>query len=121
MTIIEARLVRSWLVRLAVAGFFSCGLLTLLMYLKSRRFPRTLDPQGITLRNGGRLAWADLTTVKPVYVRSIGSPGILSHVVLRFGADEAGIYPRLLDNGAEVLAFIREITRHALPIKRGRA
>ena len=115
---IKARLVKSWNLRLVVVGLLSGGLLALVMYLKSRRFPRTLDSEGVTLRNGRRLAWADLEMVKPVYVRSIGSPGILSHLVLRFGADDAGVYPRLLENGGEVLALIRGITKQALPIKR---
>jgi hypothetical protein len=49
-------------------GIVSFGIFALLFWLFARRMPRRLDPQGMTLRNGGRIAWKEVVSVDEVWV-----------------------------------------------------
>lgn len=62
----EVRLTGFYKLTMGCGGLMSFGVVPLAMWFASRRFPRSLDAEGATLRNGQRLLWAELTPVKLV-------------------------------------------------------
>ena len=111
---IEAKIQRSFPVRLIVVGIFTFGLGALILYLTVRSYVKTLDDDAVTVRSGKRYAWGDLTKIKPVYVRRYGRT-TLNHVDLMFSGGTAGVYYQMFENGAEVLGFVRKKTNQAIP------
>jgi hypothetical protein len=77
----------------------SLGVFYLAVWLPSvSRYPRILDEEGMTLRNGTRLSWSKLTEV-------ISRPaGVLW---LQFGKERAIIAPSSIDRADEVLARVK--------------
>jgi hypothetical protein len=69
------------------------------------KYPRVVDEEGITLRNGSRLSWSKLTKV-------VSRPaGVLW---LQFGNERAIIAPSAIDHADEVTAMVREKAAHLL-------
>jgi hypothetical protein len=87
-----------------------------MMQLTSRKYPRTIDAEGVTRRDGVRLAWRDLKDIRPVYVNYR-----LNHVRLLFTSGDVGVFFKAFANGAEVLDFVRAITRQSIPFSLRRA
>jgi hypothetical protein len=107
---IEARVRRSYYVRLAIIGALTAGIGWLLMGLEYRQWARQLDREGVTRRDGKRYAWADLKEVRCVEMRlSSGRPVGLNHVELHFNKGKAKIFPLMLENSLEVMRFVRHL------------
>lgn len=70
----EARLAKRFWWTAGCTGCFTIGVAPILMWIVSQRFPRTLDDEGVTLRNGRRLVWRDL---KPVRLISRRNPSLV--------------------------------------------
>src|SRR3954468_5049272 len=70
MNTLDVHLSRFFVGVMIIAGIFTCGVAPLLMWFSARKFPRAIDPEGLTLRNGTRLLWSDLSDVKRVTVVS---------------------------------------------------
>lgn len=66
---IDVSLTRFYKVTMGCGGLMSLGVVPLAMWFGSRKFPRTLDAEGVTLRNGQRLKWSELTPIKMVTQR----------------------------------------------------
>jgi hypothetical protein len=104
---IEAQVKRSYYVRVALIGILSVGLGALLMWLEYRRWVRVLDGTGATRRDGKQFLWANLREVKVVRMRlRSGQLGGLNHVELVFSDGKALVFPLMLENRREVMAFI---------------
>ena len=113
---LEAKLVRSFRTRLILIGLLSCGIGSLVLYLISRGYVRTLDDQTVTTRGGKVFSWSDLKTVSPVYVQRHGNRR-LNHVDLIFSNGKAGVFYQMFENGAEVLHFVRTKTGQNFSLK----
>ena len=98
-----------FIVLLVVLGVMSCGLTPLIIWLVSiKDYPRMLDAEGVTLRNGNRVSWRELTQRKKVVVQR-GSLRYVSGIVLHFGKTTVKIAPRVLADGNRVLPYISRI------------
>lgn len=75
-----------------------------LLVLNRRNWVRRIDDQGVLLRGGARLAWSDFERVATVRVRTA-----VNHYELRFRTGVARIFPAVLENSDEVMAFVRKL------------
>ena len=97
-------------------GLVSFGIFALLFWWFARRLPRKLDPEGMTLRNGQRLAWRDVAAVRQTQVIRGGVPvGHRWEVVA--GPVQAVIVPAYLAEGKAVLEFLGRVLGPNLAIK----
>lgn len=85
-------------------GLVSFGMLALPFWLISRRWPKRVDPEGITLRNGTRLAWRDITENISGSKRLGGVP-VNEWWELRGPNVRVSIVPNSLAEGQAVLEF----------------
>ncbi len=89
-----------------VLGLPTLGILALLLWMSTRAWPRTLDRDHLTLRNGTRIPWSECTNV-------VKQPMGLTQLI--FGATTVQV-PRIsLHKGREVIAWIRQ--RLGLPLE----
>lgn len=96
-----------------LAGIFTLGVGALALWLQTRRWPRTLDAEGITLRNGQRLLWKDLTDLRRVTVTNrLGDP-VTSRLDLFFGDKRVSVVPHSLAEGGAVVDFIHRVLGQA--------
>jgi hypothetical protein len=112
---LEAKLEKSFTVRMVVVGLFTCGLGALMMYHESRSYVHMLDEEGVTLRNGKRFAWKDLQVVRPRYTGVTGR-AMLSYIYLDFTNGTAGVFYQMFSNGVDVVDFVRRMTKQPLPL-----
>jgi hypothetical protein len=97
-------------------GLVSFGIFAVLYWWFARRLPRRLDPEGMTLRNGQRLAWRDVTAVRQVQVIRGGVPvGQRWEIVA--GPVIAVIVPVYLAEGKAVIQFLERMLGQNLAMK----
>jgi hypothetical protein len=90
-------------------GLITLGVTALIThFFITARWPRVIDPQGVTLRSGKRLAWKDLTDVNRVRLRIYGARAG-GRVEFLFGKEKMIVVPVSLDNGRQALACISQI------------
>jgi len=100
--------------RLIVLGLVSCGLISLLDYMiRARRFPKLVDPEGMTLRSGVRVSWRELTQVTRVRYTRYGFR-VAGALELSFGRTTALIRPMYVANADGVIAYISQVTGRSL-------
>jgi hypothetical protein len=108
MESIEARVRPSYYARLIVIGVLTAGLGFLVMGLEYLRWVRHLDADGVTRRDGKRLLWGDLQSMRFVRARlPSGELGALNHVQLVFAGGKAKVFPFVLANAGEVLRSLK--------------
>ena len=86
-------------------GVLTLGTFGLFFWMTSRRFPKRLEPQGITLRNGSFHAWSKITQVTRIQ-KSIGHVPVTTAWQLEFGNQKADIVARSLREGTVVMQFL---------------
>lgn len=59
----EVHLSYPYLTFVTFLGIVTFGIFLLPFWIQSRRWPKQIDPQGMTLRNGSRLAWPEITNI----------------------------------------------------------
>lgn len=106
----------SFWIRLAVVGFFTLGVGAVVLFFVSQGYVAKLDATGVTTRAGKHFPWSELREVRPRYV--VRGRAILNDVTLVFASGSAGVFHQVLENGAEVLDFVRRQTGQALPVTR---
>lgn len=75
-----------------------------------RRGAAEMDATGVTRRDGRRFLWADLREVRRVHLRfQSGQQGPLNHLELHFPGGQTRIFPSILENAGEVLAFVEKV------------
>jgi hypothetical protein len=80
-------------------GLPTLGILSILLWMTTRTWPRTLDDEYLTLRNGTRIPWKECTNV-------VKQPMGLTQLI--FGATTVQV-PRIsIRRGREVIAWIRK-------------
>ena len=95
-------------ISIVVGGIFTFGMWPLIVWLTQRgHSPKVLDREGLTLRNGKRLLWRDLTGI----VRTTISGGfiVVKPLDLMFGKRVVRIIPRTIANRDEVFAFLSQV------------
>lgn len=119
MNPIELQVSRSYYVRVIFLGVFSLGIGALLMYLEYRRWAQTMDGAGVTRRDGKQFLWQDLKGKNFVHMRRrYGKLGALNHIELVFSDGKALVFPLMLENAQEVMAFLERFSDEKLVIAR---
>jgi len=108
---LDLHLKGTFIVLMIALGFMSCGMAPLVMwFLSIRHYPKALDREGVTLKDGRRLPWKDLTGKKRLILRKQGSSrAVVTGVGLEFGKTTVNIAPRVLVEGAQVLPFLSSV------------
>ena len=99
-------------IRLAIVALFSLGLGLLSHLIRSRSWPRLIDREGITLRNGTRYAWSNLSRVGVLIVvdrRGMTLP-FGGAWQLTFGEVTITLNPSTFRKGNEALELITALT-----------
>ncbi|MBI5723113.1 MAG: hypothetical protein HZA50_04080 [Planctomycetes bacterium] len=94
-----------------LCGLMTLGIGALGMWLSTKRWPRLLDQEGATLRNGKRLLWKDVTEIIPVTVVDPRGRRITGRLDIKFGKDKLKIVPQSLAEGQAVMDFIAAVLK----------
>lgn len=94
---------------IVLAGIFTLGLGAVLMWLQLRSWPKHIDASGITLRNGKKFMWTELTDTRAVTVVGRYGVRITGRLELVFGKKKVRIVPQSLKEGQGVIKYINEI------------
>jgi hypothetical protein len=86
-------------------GLFTCGVGALGLWLTARSWPRIMDDEGITLRNGKRVLWRDCTRVVQVSAVAEGGGRISGRAELEFGAVKVPLVPQSVAQGQAMLDY----------------
>jgi hypothetical protein len=96
-----------FIILMILMGICSFGLMPLFLWLGARSWPRLIDQDGMTLRNGKRLSWKDVTEFRRVNLRIHGiSAG--GRIEVLFGKKKVPIPLNSFSEGREVLAFLSQ-------------
>ena len=91
-------------------GIMTLGIATLIMWWTAwRQFPRLIDSEGITLRNGRRVFWTDLTGKQRITVVTRTGQRIAGGLDLYFGKTKVKIAPESFAQGYAVLDALSKI------------
>ena len=90
---------------MAVLGAITFGMMALFFWIQSRRFPKRLDPDGMTVRNGSRFRWNEVTEISKG-IKRLGGVPINKWWELRAGKVKASIVPNSLAEGKAVQEFL---------------
>jgi len=105
----DIRLRGGFVVLMIALGLMSCGLTPLLMWLVSvRHYPKSLDAEGVTIRDGTKLPWNALTARRRLILRRNGRQTVTG-VGLEFGATKVAIAPRAFVDGERVLPYLSKV------------
>jgi hypothetical protein len=95
----------------ALIGILTLGLGFLLMlFVVARPWPKVADREGLTLRNGKRFLWSQLTNVQAVTVTGIGGVRMAGRADLLFGTTTVHVVPVSIAPAQELFALIEEVT-----------
>jgi hypothetical protein len=107
---LDLHLKGTFVVLMIALGLMSCGMVPLLMWFMSiRHYPKALDPEGVTLKDGRRLPWKDVTAKRRLVLRTRSGRHVVTGVGLSFGKTNVNIAPRVLAEGPEVLPFLSRV------------
>jgi hypothetical protein len=106
---LDLHLKGGFIVLLVLLGCMSCGLTPLVMWLVAvRKYPKGLDSQGVTLRNGERVPWSALTGKKKTILSNGGRKSVVG-VMLTFGETKVSVAPRVMVEETQVLPFLSRV------------
>jgi hypothetical protein len=107
---VDVRLSGWWWVAIVVGGALTLGALWLAGPFIIRRWPRVLDDEGVTLRNGRRYAWSHLTDAQRTPRHG--------QYILYFRGEVVTVIPRSLAPRAELEKFVvAQLNRHLARIE----
>jgi hypothetical protein len=108
---LDLHLKGTFILLMIVLGFMSCGMVPFVVWFVSvRHYPKALDRDGVTLKDGRRLPWKDVTAKKRLILRKAGSNhAVVTGVGLSFGKTTVSIAPRVLVEGPQVLPFLSRV------------
>jgi hypothetical protein len=96
-----------WIVCI-IGGVCTLGLLVPFLWWYARRYPKQIDPEGVTLRDGRRFAWTQLESVNRVSVRQSGIATVTDALHLKFPGLLIGFNPALFVDGRQHHATMRD-------------
>lgn len=88
-----------------ILGIFTLGVGALGMWLQTRSWPRVMDDDGITLRNGTRVRWSECTKIVRVTAVTEHGGRISGRADLLFGKTRVRLVPQSLVQGQAVLDY----------------
>jgi hypothetical protein len=92
-------------------GLVTLGLgLLLMVFVVARPWPKVADREGLTLRNGKRFLWSQLTNVQAVTVTGVGGVRMAGRADLIFGTQTVHVVPVSIGPAQELFALIEEVT-----------
>lgn len=100
---------------LIISGLFSFGIASIMVFLISRQYPKTITPEGVTKRNGKFLPWSNAQ--EPILnVVTLGGVSVTKAVRIPFGDgvgfdNNVGINPGFFNNGQEAVAKTLEFLK----------
>jgi hypothetical protein len=77
-------------------------------FVAVKKYPKSLDGQGVTLRNGERVPWSAVTGRKKTILSNRGRKSVVG-VILTFGERKVSIAPRVLVEDTQVLPFLSRV------------
>jgi hypothetical protein len=98
----------------ALLSVMTVGAMGLFLWWHLRRWPARLDPDGMTLRNGKRLAWSEIAGVQHVVAMMYGLR-FIERWEVRGRSALAVIVPNMLSEGKAVLDFASRALGRELP------
>ncbi len=101
----------SYIVMMLLMIPFTFGIATLFMWITSRKWPKLIDSEGMTLRSGKRLLWTELTKIQPVTVVNRAGVRITGRLDLYFDKFVVPIVTHSLKEGDTVLEFTSKILK----------
>ena len=87
-------------------GVATFGVAPLAAWINERKWPQSVDEQGLTTRGGTRVAWDEFTEIKKVITRSGQTSNTTEHYELRGSKGKVVVAPYRLENGAQVFDYI---------------
>ena len=80
------------------------------MYMEYRQWGQTFDSVGVTRKDGKRFLWADLQKKIFVHFRRYagGKLGPLNHMELEFKDGKVKVFPLMLENASEIMAYLKQ-------------
>jgi len=110
MNPIEIEVKRSYYIRVIFIGIFTLGIGALLMYVEHRQWGQTFDSVGVTRKDGKRFLWSDLHKKIFIHFRRYtnGKLGPLNHMELEFKDGKVKVFPIMLENAPEILAYLEK-------------
>src|SRR5262245_25016996 len=108
MNPLEIKIKSEYYVRMTIVGILTVGLGFLIFWLERRLWGKVYDQSGVTRVDGKKLLWADLKEKRRVNLGN-KSYTALSNIDLIFTDGKAMIFPLMLENSAEVMAFVEKI------------
>ena len=100
-TPIEIKFRSTYFVVIALLSPLTLFILPFVLPFEWRKWPRTLDDQGLTLRSGTRIPWSECTNV-------VTWP---NRTELVFGATTVPLYTRWFVDGEEIRQWVRQRLR----------
>jgi hypothetical protein len=101
----DVHLSGNYLAILVMLSLISFGIGGILLWLRTRRYPRRVDPRGMTLRDGRFLTWNELTESRAAPRQFLGVP-LGQRWRLKFGDTEAIVSESALAEGPTVMHFL---------------
>jgi hypothetical protein len=89
-----------------VLGVFTFGVAPLAAWLNERKWPKSVDEQGLTTRGGTRIAWDEFTNIKKVITRIGRTSTTTEHYELSGSKGKIVVAPYRLENGTQVFEYI---------------
>lgn len=108
---LEVHLSGSYKFVLWLCGLMTLGIGAFGMWLCTKRWPRLLDQEGATLRNGKRLLWKDVTEIIPVTVVNPRGQRVTGRLDIKFGKEIMKVVPQSLAEGQTAMGFIAAVLK----------
>lgn len=114
---LDLHLKGSFIALMIALGLMSCGLTPLIMWLVSvKDYPKALDSEGVTLRNGQRLPWKALTGRRRLIFRTRNGRQTVTGLGLSFGKTQVKIAPKVWVEGSRVLPYLSRVLGEDLTV-----
>jgi hypothetical protein len=92
-----------------ILGIFTLGVAPLAIWLQERKWPKSLDEQGLVTRSGKQIPWNEFTKIERVITTAGSGSGVTTErFELQSGQGNVYIVLHRLENGPEVLNYIWE-------------
>ena len=87
-------------------GVATFGVAPLAAWLNERKWPQSVDEQGLTTRGGTKITWDEFTNIKKVITRIGNTSNTTEHYELSGSKGKVVVAPYRLENGAQVFDYI---------------
>src|SRR5262245_36060687 len=98
-------------IALIISGVMSLGMMPFAFWVLGvpRRSPKALDPEGVTLRNGERYEWGNVTNIDVRRKRVALFYSYIAAVILSFGKKRVAFAPHHLQEGQQIFPYLNRV------------